>query len=166
MTENAPQTPPTTDARWLQPARVTQATIIGSLVIFAGLLFALLHPDSMPQTQEVFGGMAAKTGLPLWAVVVLVVGIAYLPFPFALWHLFRIVFRGASEGEVISKFGLVRAIFTVPSRHPDLRGSRWMVLLIFGGYLVAILIFAYLADERDMERKRNKAEVGLSCPTY
>ena len=159
MTEEAPapHTPPTMDARWLEPARLTKATVLISLALYACVLFALLNPDSMPQNQETFGDMAAKTGLPLWAFVTLAVSLACIPLPFAFWHFFRILFRGASEGTGISMFGMLRCLFTVPNRHPDLRISRWIVFLIFGSYLVAIFTFAYLADERDLERKRHES---------
>lgn len=146
------------DARWLKPARLIKATVILSVVILAALLAALLHPDSMAQNQESFGDFATKFGMPLRTFVAVIVVTAWLPLPFAFWHLFRIVFRGASEGEPMGKFGLVRAVFTVPSRHPDLRQSRLIVVLILGGYIVTMFTFAYLADERDLKRKRSETE--------
>jgi hypothetical protein len=147
------------DPRWLEPARLMKATVLISVLILGTLLFALLNPDSMPHNQEAFGGLAAKLGLPLWAVVTLLVCVAYLPLSFAFYHLFRLVFRGASEGGGISLLSLLRAVFVVPSRHPDLRASKWIVILILGGYLAAILTWAYFADERDLERKRNESQI-------
>ena len=154
MTEPTQHVPRLVDESWLQPARVTKATVILSLMILTGLLAALLHPDSMPHNQEAFGDVASRLGVPLRAFVAALVAVVFLPLPFAFWHLFRIIFRGASEGETMSRFGLVRAVFTVPERHPDLRTSRLIVLIILGGYITAMFTYAYMADERDLERKR------------
>ena len=150
MTEDTRNIRPVLDPRWLQPARVNKATAITSVAILAALLFAMLHPDSMPHNQEAFGDIATHLGLPLWGCVTSIVCLVYLPIPYALWHLFRIVFRAASEGATISKFGIVRAVFTVPSRHPDLKALRLIVLSILGGYIVAAFTYAFLADENDL----------------
>ncbi|MCE9609280.1 MAG: hypothetical protein K8R23_03535 [Chthoniobacter sp.] len=158
MTEAPKNTPIVLDARWLQTARITKATVIVSLAILAALLMGFLHPDSAPHNQEAFGNIALKLGVPLRVFVIVVVGVAYLPLPLAFWHLFRIVFRGASEGVAISKFWIARAVFTVPRRHRDLRVSRLIVLLILGGYIVAMLTYAYIADERDLKRKGSEAQ--------
>ena len=130
MTEAPSESPLVVDARWLQPAQLIKKTVILSAVILAVLLAAFLHPDSMPHNQEAFGAIAIKLGVPLWAVVTAIVGVAWLPLTFAFWHLNRILLRGLSEGETISSFGMVKAVFTVPSRHPDLRVSRLIVLFI------------------------------------
>ncbi len=158
MTETPSASPRVVDARWLQTSRLLKATVILSVVILAVLLAALLHPDSLPHNQEAFGAIANKLGVPLWAFVTAIVGVAWLPLPFAFWHLNRIVFRGASEGGSISRFGLVKAVFTVPSHHPDLRVSRLIVLFILGGYIVALFTYAYIADERDFQRKQSEAQ--------
>lgn len=169
MTEAPSVTPRVVDARWLQPARLIKATVILSVVILAVLLAALLHPDPEPHNQEAFGAIATQLGIPLWAFVTVIVGLAWAPLPFAFWHLNRILLRGLSEGETISKFGIVRAVFTVPSRHPDLRVSRLIVLFILGGYIAALFTYAYIADERELQRKRSELQgeqnVGTNHPS-
>lgn len=153
MSEASHQVSPVRDARWLQPVRPVFAAAILSLMILAVLLSVLLSPDSMPRTQEIFGGMAAKVGVPVWFFVSFITAVAWLPLPFAFWHLFRIVFRGAWEGGPISGFGMLRSVFTVPSRHPDLKAARLIVILVLGSYLVAMFSYAYIADERDLKQK-------------
>lgn len=109
-------------------------------------MFAMLQPDSMEHTQKMFGAVG-PFGTPLWVGVAIAVTLVFLPLPFAFFHLFQIVFRGASEGARISGFGIVHSVFTVPSRYPDLRRSRVVVLLILGGYILAMFTYAFLADE-------------------
>jgi len=165
MTEDLQHLPRVIDERWLQPTRQIKATVILSLVILAVLLAALLHPDSMAHNQEAFGDIATQLGMPLRIFVIVIVVAVWLPLPFAFWHLFRIVFRGVSEGESLSKFGIVRAVFIVPEHHPDLRVSRLIVILILGGYIVTMFTSAYLADERDLKRKRGESDHPTSSPS-
>ncbi|HBJ87630.1 MAG TPA: hypothetical protein DDZ88_27990 [Verrucomicrobiales bacterium] len=158
MTDGTPNSRHELNARWLDPARLTKATVILSLVILAALLIALLHPDSAPNNQKVFGELATKVGLSLRPLVILIVCIVWLPLPIAFWHLSQILLRSASEGGSLSKLGIVRSIFVIPGRHPDLKVSRLVVLLVLGGYIVAILTCAYIADERDSQRKRSEIQ--------
>ena len=143
--------PAVVDPRWLEPGKPRKAAILMSIVIYGTLMFAMIQPDSMEHTQNVFGAIG-PFGTPLWVGVALAVTLVFLPLPFAFTHLFQIVFRGASEGARISGIGIVHSVFTVPSRHPDLRRSRVIVLLILGGYIFAILTYAFLADEAALRR--------------
>jgi preprotein translocase subunit SecG len=149
---------PVLDARWLERGRLIKATIIVSAAFLLAILAVLVSPESARQNQEVFGGLSAWLGLPLLPVVLLAACGAYFPLPFAFWHLFRIVFCGAAEGGTISKFGVVKALFEVPRRHPDLRMSRLIVIVILGGYMATTLTLAYIADERASHHLGEKSQ--------
>ena len=139
--------PEVVDTRWLEPGKSRKAAILMSVAIYGAMLFAMLQPDSMEYTLKMFSATSGPFGTPLWLIVALSVTVVFLPLPFAFYHLFQIMFRGASEGRRLSGFGIVHSVFAVPSRHPDLRRSRFIVLLILGGYIAAMFIYAFLADE-------------------
>jgi hypothetical protein len=113
---------------WNEPDRIRKATLLLSSVLYAALLFAMLDPNSMKQSEEVFG--PAPLGLPLEAFVLALVTLVFIPLPLAFWHGYRIAARALSEGMILSKFNLIKCLFTTPSQHPDLRPSRIIVLAI------------------------------------
>ncbi len=65
---------------WNDAGRIRKATLLLSVALYAGLLFALLHPDSMPQWERFLG--VHPFGLPLIIFVTFVITIFYLPLPF------------------------------------------------------------------------------------
>ena len=144
--------PEVIDTRWLEPGKSRKATIITSVAVYGAWLFAMLQPDAMEHTRKMFSVTNGSFGTPFWLTVAFAVTAVLLPMPLAFFHLFQIMFRGASEGRRISGFGVVHSVFTVPSRYPDLRHSRLIVLLILGCHIFAMFTYAFLADEAALGR--------------
>jgi hypothetical protein len=122
------------------PKRARTAAILTSIAFTAAVMFATLQEDSLATFQKVFG--ARPLGLSLRLFVGIFIGLLLLPMPLAVWHGFKILFRGLSEGGGLSKFQMIRYVFEVPSRHPDLRVARRIVLGVSGFY--AALVVAWI----------------------
>lgn len=138
-------------AAWNDPKRLRKATLGMSCGFYVLILFAILHPDSMPQSERLFG--AAPLGLPLWFFMALLVTLVFAPLPFAFWHGYRIIFRAMSDGGRLSKLNMIRYLFTTANHHPDLRRSRVIVLTILFVYLASMFGWAYYEDEKDIGAK-------------
>ncbi len=136
-----PLNPAQIAAGWNDPKRVRLATILASLAMYGAVLSAMLHPDSVPTSVAVFGNR--PFGLPLPLFVVLFFTLLSVPLPFGVWHAYRILFRGASEGIGFSKHEIIRSLLRTPSFHPDLRRSRYIVLGVGTFYL--LLMFGWIA---------------------
>lgn len=141
-----PLTPVELVAAWNDPRRSRTAAILLSLVLYTGVMFAMLHDDSMPTSIKVFGEL--PLGLPLRVFLWLFFTILLIPLPFAACHGFRILFRHASEGGGLGQIRMIRALFTAPSRHSELRRSQIIVISIIAFYLVLMFGWAIYAETR------------------
>ena len=76
---------------WRSPKRIRTASILFSTVLYTAGMMATLHPDS----QKVLGKALGDTplGIPLPFFLVLLITLLFLPFPFAAWHLYSVIFR-------------------------------------------------------------------------
>lgn len=142
----APPSPQEVAAAWRDPRRVRLAAAVVSGALYAGLLSAVLHPDSMPTSVAVFG--ERPLGLPLRLFIFLFFSLLFLPVPFASWHGFLILFRNAAEGGGFGKPEIVRAILSTPSVHKDLRRSRRIVVATGIFYLALMAAWIWYADSR------------------
>ena len=85
-------------AAWNDPKRIRNAAILFSLAMYGATLAAVLQPDSLPTFRAVFG--ESPLGMPLRLFAGLYFTVLFLPLPFAAWHGFKILFRGALPGAV------------------------------------------------------------------
>lgn len=115
------------------PKRVRLATILCSLAMYGAVLSAMLHPDSLPTSQVVFG--QSPLGLPLRAFLVLFFTLLCIPLPVGILHMYRILFRAAAEGGGFSKSDILRSLLRTADSHADLRRSRRIVLGVFAFYV-------------------------------
>ena len=141
-----PLTPAELAIAWNEPRRVSTAAIVLSVLISGAVMFAMLHEDSMPTFIKVFG--ERPLGIPLRLFVGIFVSLLMIPFPFAAWHGYRIVFRHASEGGGLGQVAMVRSIFTTAKIHPDLKRSQVIVVTIVAFYLILMFGWAIYADSR------------------
>ena len=135
-------------AAWQDPRRARMAALLFSIAIYSAVLFALLHPDSMPTSIKVFG--ESPLGLPLRLFLWMLITIVLLPLPIAAWHGYQIIFRFLAGGGRLSKLNMVRALVKTPAEHEDLRRSRNIVLGIFAFYVGLIVAWIVYADSHGL----------------
>lgn len=131
---------------FLDPKRVRLATILCSLAMYGAVLSAMLHEDSLPTSIAVFG--ERPLGLPLRLFLVLYFTVLSIPVPVGVWHLYRILFRAASEGAGFSKQDILRSLLQTPSVHVDLRRSRRIVLGVAAFYVSLMVGWIAYASAR------------------
>jgi hypothetical protein len=147
------------DTRQEERACVVGLTLSMSVALFLAAAVVVWYAEFEAPREGSLARLAATVGLPLWAMLFLFACGLFLPVPFMLWHWLRLVFRGVfSEGMRIDPIIMLRALVAVPRRHPDLRISRWIVLLILGGYLVGMYAICHTDEALAARREREQPQ--------
>jgi hypothetical protein len=117
-----------------------------------GLVWAAAY---LPPGEIMWGWLSAKTGVPVWVILFLQACGLFLLIPFGIWHWGRLMARAYSDGYP-GRHGAWRLFVCIPRRHPDLRMSRWIVLLVIGAYSAALYTCSH-TDEAIARRKREQS---------
>jgi hypothetical protein len=129
-----PVVPPTPAAAESDRARrLNIATVLLSLALYGVAVGIHFAADVHKVDVKVFG--PAPLGLPAGVVGAILSTVLYLPVPFVLWHVMRIMFQAMTEG---GGAGIV-SLIVIGARHPHLHRS---LLISLGGLLYFILLVA------------------------